>query len=699
MLLLPGRRSLPNIAERMSATHHSSRTEAWFPAARALARLPASLAPRALLVVFAVSSLLSVLPGCGQKSETGGGEAAKPKDANAPLGNLVEPFTPPTLAELDAKAEWIDQPVEDSIELLRAYQARHKPLTTLEEALRLKNDSPGTNEKIVSALGRLPESDSEVDWDATINRHLRSDLKSTNPIMISSTSEFEIDDLTGFKMFGFDWTFRKFALKETVVSWQSSKDGLCDKVVLRDDLNWSDGEPITAHDVAFTFRAIMDDRVPVPAMRSGTDKVRWVEAYDDRTVVFFHKEALSTNSENVDFNIIPQHLYEKSIRDDYSLQSSEQHVKYENNPVCGGPYKIVSRSRGQEIVLERRESWYMHDGKQVRTKPYFKTVRFRVIEDSNTTLLALKTGSIDESLLTAEQWVTQTSGEDFYALDTKASAVEWVYFYFGWNLKQTVPDDEDPKKDKLVDSPFFSDVRVRKAMSYAFDYDELMDKLWYGLYQPSVGIFYPNAWMAPKPPPAPYKQDLAKAEELLDAAGWIDHDGDGIRDKLIDGKYVKFKFSILCPNSPEPVAICNLLKENLDQIGVLCNVRPMEFTVLQEQTLKHRFQAFLGGWGTGTDPDTVENIWGTKQDRNFVCYSNPEVDQLFERGRKEFDRQKRAAIYARIHEIIYAEQPYTFLYVRNAFYGFNKQLRGYNFSPRGPYSYMPGFFSIWRVAK
>ncbi|MBI3836566.1 MAG: peptide ABC transporter substrate-binding protein [Planctomycetia bacterium] len=594
---------------------------------------------------------------------------------------LIEPFTRPPLAELDAKAEWTDQSVLDGLELLRAKQAKEKPLATISEALKLTNTSPQNNAKILSALGRLPERTSDVNWDAPINRTLQMDVKSMNPILASSVAEFDVNGLTGFGLFGFDWTMRPFASKDAVVSWQTSKDRMADKIVLRNDLTWSDGHPITAHDVVFSFRTIMNPKVPVPAQRSGTDKLRWIEAYDDTTLVFFHKEALATNIWNINFSIIPKHIFEKSVQEDPTLAQSDVHVKYENDPICGGAYTIASRQRGQEIVLARRENWYMHKGKQVRDKPYFKTIRFRVLEDTNTSLLALKSGEVDESLLTAEQWTTQTKDAEYYQRNTKASGLEWVYFYFGWNVKTS----------------FFSDVRVRRAMSYAFNHDEMLNKLFYGLYEPSNGMFHRTAWMAPKKPLPFYKQDLDKAEQLLEEAGWTDHDGDGTRDKMIGGRLVPFEFTVLCPIAADRIALCTLLKENLDQIGIVCNVRPLEFTVLQEKTQKHDFQAMFGGWGTGTDPDTSDNLFVTGELRNFCNYSNPDVDKLYEQGRKEFDRDKRAAIYGKIAELIYADQPYTFLYFRNSFYGFNKSLRGYNYSPRGPFNYSPGFTSFWKA--
>ena len=146
------------------------------------------------------------------------------------------------------------------------------------------------------------------------------------------------------------------------------------------------------------------------------------------------------------------------------------------------------------------------------------------------------------------------------------------------------------------------------------------------------------------------------------------------------------------------MGISNVLKENLVRIGVICHVKPMEFTVLQQKSRDHDFHAMLAGWGTGADPDTADNLWMTGEARNFGEYSNPEIDRLFVEGRREFDPEKRAEIYAKIHTILYEDQPYTWLYVRNAFYGFSKQLRGYNFSPRGPYNYGPGFGSIWKPA-
>ena len=622
--------------------------------------------------------LTAVHAGCTGSSGT---NAAKPS-AEDSASVLLEPFDAPKLVDIDAKAGWIDRPVLDSLELLRKQLETEPPLATVKEALDLKNESPIDNAKILSGLGRQPAKDADVDFDASISRHWKGEINRTNPLFMNTVEEFDLDGLTGVGLFSFDWKLVPFAAKETVVSWQTSKDHLMEKVVMRDDLTWSDGEPITAYDVEFSFKTIMNPKVKIPAVRSETEHLRWVQAYDDHTLVIFHKEALATNDWNVSFPIIPKHIYEKTVDEDPTLKTTPYHDKYENHPVVGGPYEITKRERDQYTVLTRRESYYMHKGKQVREKPYFKTVRFELLEDPNTALLAVKKGDLDVMELKPEQWQTQTLSEDFYRLNTKATAQEWTYFYFGWNNK----------------TPFFQDRDVREAMSYAVDYDELLNKICYGLNQPCNGDFHPSSWMAAKEL-KPYHQDLDKAEALLDKAGWTDSDNDGIRDKVIEGKNVKFEFSIILKNDPIRIKTCELLKSNLDRIGVRCNIQPLEATVLNERMLHHQFEACMGGWGSGADPDTSGNIWKTKAERNFVEYSNAKVDKLFDEGTKEFDHDKRAKIYADIERQIYADQPCTFLFYQNAFYSLNKKLRGYYFSPRGPFHYGPGFSSIWAAAQ
>lgn len=607
------------------------------------------------------------------------------------LGNMLKKFKAPTWEQLNADIEkqggWTTNPLQDSAKLTYQYLNGKPAPTTVEKALTLENTSPENNEKIRYTLGRLPENEQkEVDYEAVHIRQSPVDAKSANPLLMSSSTEFELYALLGFGILSHTYdTMESYAPKEFVSSWQTSPDLLCDKFVLRDDLIWSDGKPVTAYDIEFSFKLIMTRQIPIPAMRSGTNQIKAAVAYDDRTIVFFHNEALVTNVMNMNFGILPKHIYEKSWKKDTTLSSSRHHVEYETHPVVAGPYRIVDRKSDQFIELERREDFYMHNGKQVRDKPYFKKIRIEIIPASETALMALKRGDLDYMQIDFNQWNSQTKGEEFYNRCTKVQAVEWTSFHFNWNIK----------------TPFFEDVRVRKAMSYAFDYKEMFDVILFNLAEPSYGIFHPLNPAFPKDAKPPYQQDLSKSIALLTEAGWIDHDGDGVLDKYFpdkwedtnnDGKpdkclkggYVPFDFTLYVNNaSAIGLQICELMQQNLKGIGIICNVRPIEYTTLQQKCDQHQFQASLGGWGTGTDPDTSENIWGTGADRNFGYFSDPEVDRLFKLGKREKDRKKRMEIYGKIHNIIYEQQPYTFLYCRNSFYAVSKRIRGYGFYPRG----------------
>ncbi|HYO24224.1 MAG TPA: ABC transporter substrate-binding protein, partial [Lacipirellulaceae bacterium] len=408
--------------------------------------------PRSRRLVLALLASACVAP-LGCSSEPGAATVDKPAatdsdtaprasaaaddDPDQPfvLGSGLEPFEPPPLEELD-KLAWREGRVLDSMEALRAeQQSQGPPELTAEQALALKNDSPENNEKILAALGRVAPADGAgVDYNARIVRHVGGDLNSTNPLFVSSVTDSEFADLTSIALLGFDRDLTYFAPKEIVKSWQTTDDAMIDRFVLRDDLTWSDGKPVTAHDVEFSFRLIMSDhpKLIIPSVRTGVDQLRWIKAYDDHTLAIFHKAPLATNQPNMIFPILPKHIYEKSVYEDPSLRASDYHTRQEAKPVVAGAFEFASRKRNEEFVVRRRESYFKHNGAEVRPRPYFSEVRVKVIEDVNTALLALKAGDIDQMELRPEHWESQTTGDDFYRRNTKVTQSEWTEFHVEW---------------------------------------------------------------------------------------------------------------------------------------------------------------------------------------------------------------------------------------------------------------------------
>src|SRR5262249_21785179 len=158
------------------------------------------------------------------------------------------------------------------------------------------------------------------------------------------------------------------------------------------------------------------------------------------------------------------------------------------------------------------------------------------------------------------QWVNGTTDAAFKQQGVKVNGEDWTFNFMAWNMKP------------IPDNPFFKDVRVRQAMSYTFDYDEYLQKLCYGLFDPAGGNFHPHSWMH-NPDTKPYHRDLDKAEELLEAAGWKDSDGDGIRDKVVDGKKWNFDFTMTVPIVGSGEATAVLLKEDLAKIGIQMQIK------------------------------------------------------------------------------------------------------------------------------
>jgi peptide/nickel transport system substrate-binding protein len=196
------------------------------------------------------------------------------------------------------------------------------------------------------------------------------------------------------------------------------------------------------------------------------------------------------------------------------------------------------------------------------------------------------------------------------------------------------------------------------------------------------------------------EHDLEKASTLLDEAGWrVDPTRDGWRYKGDQ----RFELTLLIPQgSALGRDIGAIFQEDLQAVGVKMETTLMEWATFSERTRKHEFQAATAAWGTGTDPDMGWNIWHSSSyvpdgsaGRNYVGFRNDRVDELFQAGRQEFDREKRAAIYQEIGRIIYQEQPYTFLFYRPTLWGFDSRIHGVQTSPRGVFGFDPAEQAWW----
>jgi peptide/nickel transport system substrate-binding protein len=171
----------------------------------------------------------------------------------------------------------------------------------------------------------------------------------------------------------------------------------------------------------------------------------------------------------------------------------------------------------------------------------------------------------------------------------------------------------------------------------------------------------------------PWPYDPQKAAQLLDEAGWKDHDGDGIRDK--DGIPFRFKFTYPAGNiSSEQMA--KLLKDDAAKVGIEVIPNPTEGSIYLGNVNDRNFDSVESAWSGVIDEDPYQIFHSSQiqgRGNNFVSFNNPQADKLMEQARREFDNEKRYALYHQFHRILHEEQPYTFLMTRPRYYFIDKR--------------------------
>lgn len=426
--------------------------------------------------------------------------------------------------------------------------------------------------------------------------------------------------------------------------WEESANHLVYTFYLRQDVTWHDGVPFTADDVIYSFERIMDPKVQAPALRVYYARIESVKKLDPFTVRFTFKEpyflALDMSGS---IPILPRHSYETG-------GSFDEHP-LNRRPLGTGPYQLTEWQTNKKLIMKRFEPYWGE-------KPSIKQVEFIIIKDDAAALQTLKKQELDSAGLRPIQWIKQTNSEKFNNNFQKLKYVSPGYNYIGWNNQ----------------SPFFSDKRVRRAMTHLVNREQLLQKLNYNLGRILTGPFFPLGKQ--------YNQNVlpleyapARAQALLAEAGWVDHDGDGILDK--DGK--KFSFTFLYPSSATfTERMATIFQEELKRVGIEMTIKQLEWAVFLGKLDKKEFDATSLGWRTGFEGDPYQ-IWHSSQadiehSSNFVAFKNAEADALIETARVEFDEAKRNALYHRLHELIDAEQPYTFLYANDSLTAVSKRI-------------------------
>jgi peptide/nickel transport system substrate-binding protein len=523
-------------------------------------------------------------------------------------------------------------------------------------ALLMPLASCGGGDDGETTAGYPAKTDETPTHGGVVFRHLESDCKTLNWVLFNTKYEDYV--LRYLYDYLLDYNENLEIIPVLAKSYEVSKDGLRITVTLRDSLYWHDGEPITSEDVKFTVDRILDPTVPAVNKEGWFSRLDNVEITDDKTMTFVWKEPYAPCIHSLtQLAPIPKHIYGQG---DFLAHPANR------APVGSGAFKFEEWRTGQIISLVRNENYY-------GPPAYLDRVVFKIIPDRSVAFAALKTGELDEMRLNQIQWETQTNDADFARKFNKMLYYVSQYNYFAWNCR----------------SIWFRDRRVRRAMTMLFDRNTVNKELYSGQAKIVTGPFYVNSWAYDASiEPLPY--DPAEAKRLLDEAGWIDSDNDGIRDQ--DGIKFEFEFYSISGNKTA-MRFAELLQEACAKAGITVNIRPFEGTTFFDKMFKGEYDAGVLAWVLDNDPDIFDTFHSSQVPPiglNHTFYSNEEVDRLLERGRVELDRTKRKEIYHRVHRLIHDDQPYTFLNSVPEKRPINKRIGNIVIAPDGPYSFYPG---------
>jgi ABC-type transport system substrate-binding protein len=410
---------------------------------------------------------------------------------------------------------------------------------------------------------------------------------------------------------------------------------------LRPGIMFHDGHELTAEDVKFTYGAIVNPRNLSPRMPD-YEPVQRVDVVDPLTVRMTYKRLYSPAFGTWGMGILPAHLLNDEALAKEAAETGQdpaeftmRQSRFSRHPVGCGPFVFQQWKSDQYIRLQRFERYW-------QGPPNYHEFVMRIIPDPLTQEMEFYAGTVDDYSVQPHQ-VARLGGDDRFQ---NFSGTAFGYTYIGYNMRRAP----------------FNDARVRRALGMAIDSQKIIDYVLYGQGENITGPFAKQTdFYNHRIPALPY--DPEGARKLLNDVGWK-RGSDGYLQK--NGKRLAFT---LITNNGNPLrkAILAIAQDAWKKIGIQVETDLLEWSVfIQKRVNQLDFDALVLGWSMGIDPDLFQ-IWHSSQSGpfqlNFVGFSNPEADDLIIKIRQEYDHDRQVAYCHRLHDIIAAEQPYTFLYV------------------------------------
>ena len=541
--------------------------------------------------------------------------------------------------------------------------------------------------------------------------HELSDPDRLNPITSSGASAGYIEGKMFESLVGMDkktllYTDPNLATDVAKVS----DDHLVYEYNIRKDAYFSDGVPLDANNFIFYLKCIKNPFVDCAPLRNYFKDVKKAELINGDqyklritcTNPYFKMETMlngltaypihhydpNNYMENITFDELEKMVAEMSSTDAkdfenlpaYKFAQEFNGKDMSRNPLGSGPYIFKEWSTDDKIVLERNPNYWAYKNGDLDENGYVEKFVHKVVKDYDAAIIGLKAGELDVIGLPMEKFMNQTNSKKITNNYTKELYNIPGYGYIGWNQK----------------NPLFKSKMVRRAMTHLLDRKQIIETLFYNEAEICKSpIYFKREEFNNDIVPWPYDPKIAK--QILAEEGWKDTDGDGILDKIINGKKEKFKFTVLSNNGNEVrKQIGLILAENCRKIGIEVDVQTLEWSIFLDQVSAQKFDAMILGWAMSTTEPDPYQIWHSSQAKgegsNSISFINERVDELIELNRREYDSSKRIEYMMEFQEILHDEQPYTFIYVSKS-----NRLMHKRFQNANVYPFRPGYdpFEWW----
>ncbi len=511
-------------------------------------------------------------------------------------------------------------------------------------------------------LGYVDESRQGPPVDGGIlRRRLAGEPRTLNAVTQSSAYEQQVLAYISRNLLDFD--SRMNLIPGLAQSYELLPDGRSYRFTLRKNAAWEDGTPVTSADAVFTIRRIHDPKVSSPVFKPVFDDLESIEATDATTFVAKFREPYAYRPMAFVLPLLPAHRF-----------SGKNFLRAPENraPLSDGPYRLVAWKPQDRIELERNRRYWGDRG-------HFDRVVFRILPENPVAYASIVRGDLDETQL-------DSAGKERAASDPAARACCRVLEYYDLDYNYIALNDR---------SPFFSDARVRRALTMLLDRGKIVRALFKGSARVVSGPWAPDS-PAYDPSVAPLPFDPRGAAALLDAAGWRDTNRNGTLDR--DGREFQFEL-LVSAGSTMGQEIDETLAAELAKVGVRATVRPMEWAAFVERIDAGDFEAASLAWSASDPNPDPYPYWHSSQwppqGLNSEFYKNPQADQLMETARREPDDRKRLAIYHRLHLLFRDDAPAIFITNSSQKYLLSRRIHGLVTSPLGLYGIWPGPLGWW----